>query len=148
MSQILLGLFDKTDKQTMSSPLLENLNLYQALEVASLTDFRVTIKYNNSPPGKYSMWYVINDDETYITTNRYNTRTLVKDELFRFFMTQKTTTVSIGNVLVWSHRMKPASIIQRAWRRHRIRTTRDKNDLVLRGLAEYFGHPRFQDFSV
>jgi hypothetical protein len=53
-----------------------------------------------------------------------------------------------GSRVLWSHDETPAKKIQGAWRRHRLRTTRDRNDLVIRGLAEYFGHPRFQDFLI
>ncbi len=41
-----------------------------------------------------------------------------------------------------------ARTIIKYWRAWKLRTTRNRNDLVLRGLAEYFGHPSRQDFSI
>ena len=38
--------------------------------------------------------------------------------------------------------------IMKYWRAHKLKTARNRNDLAMRGLAEYFGHPRFQDFSL
>jgi hypothetical protein len=66
----------------------------------------------------------------------------------RVFLKSHTCYVIQGSRVLWSRDETPAKKIQGAWRRHRLRTTRDRNDLVIRGLAEYFGHPRFQDFLI
>jgi hypothetical protein len=39
-------------------------------------------------------------------------------------------------------------IVQRAWRKYRLRTSRIRNDLVIHGLAEYWGHPSRLTFEV
>jgi len=41
-----------------------------------------------------------------------------------------------------------SSKIQRRWRRHRLQIQRDKNDAVIHGLAQYFGHPSRQVFDA
>ena len=41
-----------------------------------------------------------------------------------------------------------ASVIQQAWRRYRLRTSRLRNDLVIHGLAEYWGHPSRLTFNI
>ncbi len=38
--------------------------------------------------------------------------------------------------------------IAKYWRRHRLRSAFRRNEVALKCVAEYFGHPRFQDFSV
>ena len=122
------------------------MSLFQALKTASKTDFRAVTQYNNNPL-KYGMYYVEATDK-YIVTNKCITRTVGEEDLFLFFMVSKTCSIIVGDSLLWNHKDAPAQRIQGAWRRYRLRTTRDRNDLALRGLAEYFGHPRFQDFSV
>jgi hypothetical protein len=87
-------------------------------------------------------------DGTYYVEKLGHATWVNKREFLKVFLTTRVFYILQGSQVIWCHENKPASIIQRAWRRHRLRTTRDKNDLVIRGLAEYFGHPRFQNFSV
>ena len=81
--------------------------------------------------------------ETFTTHLFLDTKTFLL-----IFLKSRTCYVIQGSRVLWSRDETPAKKIQGAWRRHRLRTTRDRNDLVIRGLAEYFGHPRFQDFSI
>ncbi len=87
-------------------------------------------------------------DDTYFVEKLGHATWVNKREFLKTFLTTRVFYIFQGSQVIWSHEDKPARIIQRAWRRHRLHTTRDKNDLVIRGLAEYFGHPRFQNFSV
>ena len=41
-----------------------------------------------------------------------------------------------------------ASVIQQAWRRYHLRTSRVRNDLVIHGLAIYWGHPSRLTFNI
>jgi len=38
--------------------------------------------------------------------------------------------------------------IAKYWRAYRLKTAFRRNEVALKCVAEYFGHPRFQDFSV
>jgi hypothetical protein len=73
---------------------------------------------------------------------------LDKTFFFRMCMKSRPCYIIKDGKLLWSHDDPPAKKIQRTWRRYRLKTTRDRNDLVIKGLAEYFGHPRFQNFSL
>jgi len=47
----------------------------------------------------------------------------------------------IEYIIYCEYFISKVSIIQRYWKRYRIKTARIRNDLVLHGLAEYFYHP-------
>ncbi len=49
---------------------------------------------------------------------------------------------------VWNRQDRPCAIIQRAWRKYRLRTSRKRNDLIIRGLSEFFWHPSLIDFET
>ena len=42
---------------------------------------------------------------------------------------------------IWYYTNIQANTIQKAWKQYRIRTARTRNDLVLKGLSEYWFHP-------
>jgi len=69
-------------------------------------------------------------------------------EIIRHFLTLGVIMVDDSGDIVWSRLDRPCSVIQKAWRLHRLRTTRERNDLVLRGLSEYFWHPSRIDFTI
>ena len=51
-------------------------------------------------------------------------------------------------VSIQSRSEQAVSTITKYYRAWRLKSARLRNDLALRGLAEYFGHPSRQDFSV
>jgi hypothetical protein len=71
-----------------------------------------------------------------------------KETMCRFLLNQNVRLIFQEDVVLWSIMDIKATFVQDTWRKYRIRTSRVRNDLALRGLAEYFGHPSRQDFSV
>ena len=75
---------------------------------------------------------------------------------FNFYLfLKKLNAVSIKKcndieyIIYCEYFISKVSIIQRYWKRYRIRTAKIRNDLVLHGLAEYFYHPsRISFFSA
>jgi len=72
--------------------------------------------------------------------------------LTRCCRVERSITEAIGTVrnmtsgkIVWDYLDPPC---ERAWRKFKLRTTRERNDLLLRGLAEYWGHPSRVSFDL
>ena len=51
-------------------------------------------------------------------------------------------------LICYCYEKRCAKIIQREYRRYRIKTARIRNDLVIRGLTEYFYHPSRLTFEI
>jgi len=120
------------------------MSLFRVLNEA-VTDMIVAIREDDGRMSKYNL--LVNGEvwcQELFYTNVFQNKAL----FVKHFLRKKVCYVLYGPKVLWSRHEKPAQIIQRAWRKHRLHTTRDKNDFVLKGLAEYFGHPRFQDFSI
>jgi len=57
----------------------------------------------------------------------------------------------LGGLLVvqcFTEEERAAWTIAKYWRAHRLKSAFRRNEVALKCVAEYFGHPRFQDFSV
>lgn len=50
--------------------------------------------------------------------------------------------------IIYFFQYKYANIIQKRYRKYRIRTARIKNNLIIRGLSEYWFHPSRIDFTI
>ena len=100
--------------------------------------------------GKSGVFEVYMDnDDVWMISNRTRIGFLgSRETMCRFVLEQNPRLIFQEDEVLWSAIDTKAVILQTSWRKYRLRTTRDRNDLTLRGLAEYFGHPRFQDFSV
>jgi hypothetical protein len=71
-----------------------------------------------------------------------------KEIMIQFLLKLKVRIIFQEDVVHWCSLDARALTIQDKWRKYRLRTARDRNDLVIRGLAEYFGHPSRQNFSI
>jgi hypothetical protein len=94
-----------------------------------------------------------------INYNRYDgtgTVTFVGDEIQAAYDNIKTFQVVLfilcdnGTLFVSrsTQSENACNVIVKYWRSYKLKTVRLKNDLALKGLAEYFGHPSRQDFSI
>ena len=57
----------------------------------------------------------------------------------------------LGGLLIvqcFTKEERAAWTIAKYWRHHRLKSAFRRNEVALKCVAEYFGHPRFQDFSV
>ena len=99
--------------------------------------------------GKSGMYQVYLDDGIWFMCNMTRMSYLgSKETMCRFLLNQNVRLIFQEDVVLWSIMDIKATFVQDTWRKYRIRTSRVRNDLALRGLAEYFGHPSRQDFSV
>ena len=70
------------------------------------------------------------------------------DELFEGELGPANVWISVSRMYSKEFKMLSAKYIQQAWRRYRLRTSRLRNDLVIHGLAEYWGHPSRLTFNI
>lgn len=57
----------------------------------------------------------------------------------------------LGGLLIvqcFTEKDRAVSTIIKYWRHHMLKSAFRRNEVALKCVAEYFGHPRFQDFSV
>ena len=70
------------------------------------------------------------------------------DELFEGELGPANVWISVSSMYAKEFKMLSAKYIQKAWRKYRLRTSRIRNDLVIHGLAEYWGHPSRMTFEI
>ena len=49
--------------------------------------------------------------------------------------------------IIYNFQYKYANIIQKGYRKYRLRTARIRNDIVIHGFSKYWGHPSRIDFN-
>jgi hypothetical protein len=80
----------------------------------------------------------------------------VLNELIAFLLTLKIKTIEIycptrsvyAHIICYDYKEHFAEIIQKYWRKYRLKTARIRNDLVLHGLAEWWYHPSRISFDM
>ena len=70
------------------------------------------------------------------------------DELFEGEPGPANVWISVSSMYAKELKMLSAKYIQKVWRKYRLRTSRIRNDLVIHGLAEYWGHPSRMTFEI
>ena len=96
------------------------------------------------------------DNNYLVRTIKINTTSFCKKDLLIYLLKIDITKIqlygSIGinyvNKIGYQYTDISANKIINAWKRYRIRTARIRNDLVLKGLAEYWFHPSKINFEL
>ena len=107
--------------------------------------------------GRYDKIYRINYKEgVFWCEHALLLQDLGLNELISFLLTLKIKTIEFycPTRSVYAHRICYdykeyfAEIIQKYWRKYRLKTARIRNDLVLHGLAEWWYHPSRISFEM
>jgi len=99
--------------------------------------------------GRGKMYRVYLDDGTWFMCSMVSMSFLgSRETMCRFLLNHNVRLIFQDDTVLWSAMDSKLSLVQDAWRKYRVRTARVRNDVVLKGLAEYFGHPSRQDFSI
>ena len=96
------------------------------------------------------------DETFYIKCTKFILHTLTINKVMQLLLENIIDSIeiygSIGiryvNRTIYNYKNKFAQTIQIAWRKHRLRTARIRNDLVLHGLAEWWYHPSKITFEI
>ena len=89
------------------------------------------------------------NDNFYFIDDNFISNSLNKQNLMKYLLKESDIFSvdiygSIGIYYInetWYYTNTQANTIQKAWKKYRIRTARTRNDLVIHGLAEYWGCP-------
>lgn len=89
------------------------------------------------------------NDNSYFIDDDFISNSLNKQNLMKYLLKESDIFSvdiygSIGIYYInetWYYTNTQANTIQKAWKKYRIRTARTRNDLVIHGLAEYWGCP-------
>ena len=103
---------------------------------------------------KYVYIYKSNDDYLLRTYNDVRFRT--KSELLKYLLIYNIISIQIYgsidiiyiNKILYDFKNNSINIIQKGYRKYKLRTARIKNDLVIRGLSEYWFHPSRISFNI
>jgi hypothetical protein len=112
----------------------------------SVTNPLITVKTDLSYT-RYCLWNTrVDSNNKYVATSllediRFDSR----EDMILFFLHQDVTSIIKDSNVVWSKDDVAATKLQRQWRLHR---NRHKKFFAVQAIAEYFGHPRFQNFQL
>ena len=107
--------------------------------------------------GRYDKIYRINYKEgVFWCEHAQLIQDLCLDELIAFLLTLKIKTIEFYcptrsiyvHRICYDYKQHFAKIIQRYYRKYRLKKARLRNDLVIRGLMEYFYHPSRLTFEI
>jgi len=136
---------------------IEIIEKYPTLELC------VNILKYNSPFKNYNVLHTIQctNGLFYATTSIYSyvlDKKTIKKHLLDFNNNVLSKIVSINlygtikqkyiDTIGYHYKNDYANIIQKAWKKYRIKTARIRNDLVIRGLSEYWYHPSRMSFEI
>ena len=96
------------------------------------------------------------NDNSYFIDDDFISNPLNKQNLMKYLLKESDIFSvdiygSIGIYYInetWYYTNTQANTIQKAWKQYRIRTARTRNDLVIHGLAEYWGCPSRISFEI
>jgi len=92
---------------------------------------------------KYDRCYLLIYKGVKLYTKQELIKHLFKDIIYKIKIYKNSSVL-----ICYCYEKRCAHIIQREYRKYRIRTARIRNDLVIRGLTEYFFHPSRLTFKI
>jgi hypothetical protein len=96
------------------------------------------------------------NDCNYVLRTTSDIRFKTKSDVLRYILiTYDISSIKIygslrgfyNTEILYDFKINSINIIQRVYRKYRLRTAKIRNDLVIRGLSEYFYHPSKIDFD-
>jgi hypothetical protein len=128
--------------------MMKHYHYQETFDITSFKDLKTTWVYERKTDMvSYNGYQIATFPEFVVKFGWYQFGAWV-DELFEGEMGPANVWISASTIYGKEFKMLSAKYIQQAWRKYRLRTSRVRNDLVIHGLAIYWGHPSRLTFNI